>query len=626
MTQIRYSFPLTGGLDRSVASIRSDPARFYQLLNLRQSRNEQGRLEQVPPFVLSKQAIQGTYYNGAASATEPTSSAVRGALPVGGSTNRIIVTDYCTWLEGTQLQQYTNFTAVPTSRGLNGACYVQINNVAGLGVTLGASLDIEIDAAATFRWRKNGGGWTAGVAITTTGVSIDGGNATVWFLVASGFTVADAWNIQRFDAHGTAPTSGTFYIPRQTKFALYGSDTYFIAPNSRLFKVTNAADTAYAITVGYRPLFGIDLAFFANHLVVAGANEGSSSAADIRDWGTGVGWSDRANFDNFEATDTNEADQYAFPELSNSGYPGVLGIFIKNETLFTITTTGIWFTPYLGLPTVFNFQKLSGRDSLPIDYSNTPTQHVVVKADDCVFLCGYRSIVRFDGNGFEEIGRPIAYQLVATVPVSGGVWLPQHEELCLLLTNSLLILCYQARTGTWYTRNASFAQTPGALFTDWYGDKLLIGLSTRNLYIEDSDFAGASPIKDAAVGGQYTEPTLRTHYIGGDRLSEMKESSGTFIGCVFRTPSGSYQDSYLQLGWCLADTGAQPTNATTDGVATLLNTSTNLFVSFPRVAGRALAFELKLKSTLGNTTAPGVVDIYAFEPLIYNLEQRKIER
>lgn len=637
-----YPFPTTGGLDRSVASMRASHDSFYNSHMLRQHRTERGRIEQTPYFSLSKQLSQATISdNAGSSTTESTTSAVLGIAPYGVGTG-YVVTQKAVWkgnLDGsmTQLKVYVQ-TLNTTGSGLTTGCFITIEDEA-TALTLNSSIEIVIDGATTFKWRVNAGAYTTLVPITITGVSINGGTIKVWFLTTTGFSVNDSWAWTRYDTHAIPANSATSPYPalptgsRQIDFVSYDKSVYFIAPNSRVFKITiDSSSVRYCITTGYRPIYGHNLAIFAKHLFVAGAVEHITSQNDLFLWTDSVSCSDLNNLDNFIQTDTNEADTYRFSENATadiSGNPIVVGFFTTRTAIYIILRNAIRYSSYLGLPTVFNFELFSSFDTFTRTIGDS--NYLVVQADTRVYLCGAGGIYSFDGASLTNVGKPIEHILSPiALPSADGMptantYLSQYQELYLLIGST--VYCFQETYNVWHTRAASFASVVYCMASDWYGMTVYLGLASRNLYVEDLLFTNggsSSPVKDTGIGATYSVPTLTTHLLSGGCLSDVKEfQSQTFIGAKFMTAPGTYTLPYIQLNHYNSTDGSMP-SVTTDTTATLVSTTSPAFVSAPRISFRAAALELCIYGASNASVAPGKIDIYALETTVKNLDLRKV--
>ena len=262
MALIRKEFGFGRGIDRTNVSFRSDRTSFYDLLNFRHNIDNFGVLEQTPYFFVLKALSQGTYY-ASGSQTEPSTSAVRLALA------NITMTDYVMWdgLDGAAQLQVIYQTTYPAATTVYTGCRLEIGSITGLGLNLGANLDVEMTSATQFRWRKNGGAWTSGLTVSTAGVSIDGGNATLYFLANSGFAGTEAWSWTRTDC---SYEDSTLVNIRPAQWSFFRNTLYFTNTQDRIMALKVSTTGNYVCSVGYRPVYGTYLGFFESHMKIGG--------------------------------------------------------------------------------------------------------------------------------------------------------------------------------------------------------------------------------------------------------------------------------------------------------------------------------------------------------------------
>lgn len=610
MQNVPLSF--SKGLDRSIAALRADKGTFYDLLNFKQDPSVFGRLVQTPYFYQSSQATQGTYWDGAAPATEPTTSSVRMI------TQDFIMTDYVIESTGGTQRQVFYQTTVPAGVSIYTGCFLVINSTSSLAITLGSTLDVEMTGAAAFRWRKNGGGWTAGVP-STAGVNIDSGNATLYFLANTGFAGTETWAWTRTDRSLDDSSSRNVRPAQQT---LYKGNIYFTNCNDRIMV---AYDT-YAISAGYRPIYGTYLTFFDDHMIIGGYSTTPISVSNATRART-VGWSDKGDVNNFIATDTNEADTYTLPQLNNFDTLGssailcpIVGVFILNATLYVATRTEIYYTAALGMPLVFSFQKLV--DSLfAVDYT-TSYQTTTVQANGGVYFLTEDDILFFDGATFKQVGRaivPVANQgSFALYPDLSMMYYDRFaQELVIFNYAAKLLFVYQEVYGTWYTRSASFLKDPTCMFADGL---LFLGTASRKVLCSDDTWT-SQPVYDAAVGTAYATPKI-TSQLFGEQLRYVKEFSSVYVGAVVYDVSTTYYSTganlQVKLYWYIVDDGILYGTALTESSATWVETNADGMISFPRVAYRAAAVEVQLAG-LVTGKPPGQLYVSAIEPQIPDL-------
>lgn len=595
------------GMDRSVASHLTDGSTVFDLLNFRPSRAA-GVFDQTPYFRESVQYARGTYWDGAAPATEPTTSAVKGYTPAGSV---YAWTEYTVLASSTAMQVFYQVTQ-PAAENNNTGCLVLINNVAGLALALGSTLDIEIDAAATFRWRKNGGGWTAGVAITTTGVSIDGGNVTVYFLTATGFTVGHLWQWRRTDANFETLANVAFSNYTTQYCFLNDGTVYYTSQDNRVMAIRSAGGTRYAISAGYRAVYGRHVTIFENHLIVTGFSKTAVVATGATT--LVVGWSDNITFENFIPTDTNEADQKTLDVRDPSDF--ITGVAVLQQQLFIFTIRAIHYSPYLGLPSVFAFKEFALVSSLNSYYP-------IIPAPGGVYICGAFRMFFFNGSTIEPIEYPLNPQTPVKTNSIGsviGFFDPVTNEVFIVTSDSIMYV-YQGLTKKWYRRSVDFNAVafPSAIYSS-NGDVILGSISRKVLGSEWGQTLVYQPVFDSASGTAYVTPKITYQSYAGviKSLKQEKEIKGAFLAAtVFSTlVSTAYYSTdancQVKLHWYLSPVGLISGTPATDANAVWVNTNTDGRIDFPRSPFRAVALELQLVGLVANKP-PYQATIYGLE-------------
>lgn len=593
-------FPFTGGYDRSITTSKADPASFYEMLNFRQSRSERGRIEQTPYFSKTTSS-QGTYYK-AGSLTEPAGAAFYGIDDL------LTFTAYVMRNLGSQIPIVYQST-IPSGTTIYKHCLLVIENWAGFGLTLGSTADIEIDGVgATFRWRKNGGGWTAGVACSTTGTSIDGGNATVYFLASSGFAVTDTWSFQRTD-YMVGPETGASQISEQIQTIRHKNNVYFINANGRVMYYNGT----YARSVGYRPVYGTSIAIFEDHLFVGqGLKDSLVSGSGVTSSETAY-CSDRSDFDCFFESDINEADTFTFPQTRSGSYDSTalrnITWGIINDTLYCFTASKIYTTTYQGLPIPFNFKEFA---SFPSQRVSTKIWNNVVQAKDGVYILRNDGPWFFNGSNFDYVGRALG-RFIGTSTDFRGTYDFGNNELVMLAiqSGSYLVYTFSESYRTWSKRNVYFDQLPSAIAI--VDDTLKLGGSSLSLFVEDTAFS-ATPVYDN--NGAFTIPTLTTQMFTAGGFRYVKETSSAVISATVETAGANYYTGSavkVTIKWYVANNGAVP-SVSSDTNATWTNARTDGLISYPRVAFRGILYSLLVEGT-DNTKPPGIISLYQLEPL-----------
>lgn len=598
LTPQNIPFLLSGGIDRSRASIVSDPSTFYDLYNFSQADNEPGKLIQDYWFNNYATLSTGTYYDNinSTSATESANSIVK--LIRLSTTRGLFMTSQVIRNTNSPYTQYQVFhqTAVPTTTGLTGGCLIVVNSVSGLNLTLGNTFDVEIDGATTFKWRKNGGAYTTLVPITTAGVSADGGNVTVYFLTTSGFTVGDVWSWKRTDA---AFAESAVVSVQPIPCIEYKTILYFIGSDSRVLALKNDGTTNYAITVGYRPVYGSRLAIYEEHLVVGNY---STSVMTTASYGL-IGWSDNIDIENFIATDTNEADTFRIPYGSYE----ILEIATLKQQLYVFTRKYICTTSYPGLPLVFSFKLFTTLELLP---STNP----VIIGDDCVYLAKPSGFLIFDGASFTDIGKPVA--AAASSQTAFGAYDAYNGRVYWVTIKTMLT--YSSRTRSWSRRSVDFNSdsTPiASVFAE--GGVLYVGIKALKVHNVNSTLTTGAAIMDSSSGTGYATPKITMHLYSAGEFSVVKELSAVFIGALttvvgngtnYSTGSNAKVDVYAY-----SSTSGVFDGSTTTLSGTWDSSAADGNISFVPISFRAVAIELQLRGAVSGKP-PYHITIATIEP------------
>ena len=614
MSKQLIEFPWTGGMDQSKTPIRSELTSFNYLLNFRQRVRSVGELEQTPYFNSGSLPSAATYWTAAGgSATEPNTSAVLLLTQNVSAGISLAVTQHCVYnrSSGTAMQVF--YQSVDTAvESVNTGCRLVINNVAGLAITLGSALEVDIDGAATFRWRKNGGAYTSLVPITTGGVSIDGGNATVYFLTASGFTIGTTWTWTRADAsYEVLADTTTRALPHWH----YGRETFFINVGQRVMVATiNSASEKYVISVGYRPVYGYELVVYEDHLVVASYADSYAGVLTSRT----VASSDLTDLHAFIPTDVNEADRYILPVSSRYAHtndrPEAIGI--TQGLLFVFTRTEIFFTSYVGLPVPMAFKHYADFAVSNADFSGSNLPISVVPGNNGLFIRANTGLYFFNGtlqklNGVDEFLRGQSGSRLSMV------YDVMNDE-CICLTNAYLVV-YQVATNSFYLRSASFDSANYCLgFT--FTDTLNIGGANRKVRAEvGNGYAtswGIAPMMDSASGTAFATPTIITQGLFGKSRLTHDWDSVTLIAktTVLSPDTGDYwigSALKINIKWYNIEDGTLGT-LSTDANAVWDSTVGANVISLPRTYVKGLAIRLEVAGT-NATKPPAKVVVYGMD-------------
>ena len=591
MQTVAISLPRGKGLDRRLAPVVADKETFYTLQNLRHVRTSLGQLEQTPRFRLQSTITQGTYYDGG-SLTEPTTSAVRFYKEC-GTLGTLIFTDYCaTTSAGVQLKCIHRVSGPSGTTAIKG-CLLTVVNAATMSVTLGSTYDIEIDGTATFKWRVNGGAYTTLVAINaTSGNLIDSNTIRIYWLASTGFTVADTWVFRRNDA-----VFGTGITLSPVIFKQIGAQLFFIR-DLGIVSVCELASIPVIRDVGYFNVIGTNLVFDASHLIVIGDSSTGSYVLQS---------SDRAAYENFLATDVNEADTYTPGDetdravtTTNRALAGV----VMQSRLFVFMTDGLYYADYAGLPVPYAFKL-----AFPIRIGRS-SGNVLTKGDSIVYFYTEHELCTFDGGRVQMIFDFTS--LDSSWSPRRIVYNPYYKEV-VVLSSSHELLIYSEISQTFHTRHVDFSvsgcTTIAALSTGEY----YCGTESRKVIREDSGFS-STPVFDYADGASFATPTLITQAFGS--AIRTQEAAPVFLAT---TPSAAASAGYSvgafiqwTVKWIVSNTGLLTGTVTSTAPNTWTSASIDNQISHPRVEFRYIGYKLELTGTDG-TKPPSATTLQAFE-------------
>lgn len=598
-------FTFNKGFDRSVVPFKADRETCYELLNLRPARDGMGRLEQTPYFTLNTYTARD-YWNGSTTVTESSTGEIVGGWAA--QSGNAIFTRKTLSINGTQVPIYyqtTSATGLSPTKG----CRIVINNVAGLGLTLGQTFDVEIDGATTFKWRKAGGAYTTLVPITTAGVPVDGGNVTVYFLTATGFTATDAWSWTRTDST-ESPVTTDFNMVNLVSRTWRG-DLFWLSVGGRVMRLMPSQSTGYAISVGYQPIYGYDLEIFYDHLFVANGRVNSTTyTRDVLN-------SDVLDIENFIPVDTNEADSHTFAEslygieASSAGYSH-FHFMIANGRLFVYTGTEVHATAYLGLPIVFSWDEV-GRFAFGFNANQSGR---MAQGANHAYILRQEGLWVSDGITHNCFAFPMGLSIL-TQTVRQIVFSVDSGEVVIHDSATNLLWVYDTLRRTWYRRGCDMGSGTVAPSTIFYlGLTLCVG-ADRGLfyYTEDQLFLG-TPVKDASNGTAFTLPTVTTQLLGYGFYYCVKEcESVTLLAGTYM--DGGVSSDYLTaanvligLNWHVSTNGRIGT-MTSGPSWTTANVSGKL--DPVRFSFRMVAFQLVV-TTNDTAKPPAGVEIYQLEP------------
>jgi len=586
-----------------------------------QDPTEHGKLVSVPPMTLALQRSQGTYYN-AGSVTEITTSSMVAMF------NNLEITDFVAWTNyGSQVQCFYQST-YPSGNTENKQCMLVINSITAAAITLNSNYRVEIDTATSFKWSKNGGALSASTPITTTGVSIDTGAATVYFVIATGFTVANAWVWTRTDC---VHQQGLKTTALPLNFVTWRTLVYFINANGRVMKAAVAVTDSvpYIISAGYNPIYGKAIDVFYDHLMVVGYTQSSSWSTRYASLVTAT--SDVNDLDNFCSTDVNEADSYTAPssKTNQNITPSLLGCFTYLDRFFIITNTDVYVTQYLGLPNVYSFSKfvdldMSGWTLTDVSLYNGLSL-VATGSTNNMYVISPTRLYLFNGTAFQDITGPI---LVTNGNHVSAHYLPGRKELWLRQGNNTCFV-YNEITGSWHERYTMFGSTNVSCISTCTGF-LFLGTTSRRWLNEDTIFLH-TPVYNWNSGTTFGVPTIITQIISGGDFSYIKELDEVY-GCIVTNEGTSTyfsnnSNAPIQLSWYFSIAGELDTSEfIVNPESTWDDNSPNGMFALPRplsFRGAALQFT---HESLDATKPPCKAEIYGFYLKIHNWPQTKVDQ
>ncbi len=416
-------------------------------------------------------------------------------------------------------------TKKPNRTTVNGECLLYGHNVSDFSAT-GDKIEVEIQTATTFRWRRNGGAWVSGVTISTE-VSLGGNGLKVSFQDDEGYTTSDLWEWTRSWNHPyTGADSSTDKFPFHS--AVYNKDIYVAGIERNVMRVRDD----FLTSVGYTRVYGKYVCLFQNILFVAhyaaGVYDGALGIVDgynAANTPFTVGWSHNSNPDQFFSTDVNEADEYQFPQQAAHDWSnlGITGMGEQNDQLFVYLPTSIKRGYYSGLPTVMQWKTVhpSVGNLFPAGLVNGVNGHYFISRND---------VYVFNGLELRSIGQGVIRKFKSEiVPITNerhalttGYYDPDRAEVVFTYWMSPSTGIYHARqmvyceqTGVWYFRNLPSEDSGG---TDIYTQSVLpsswgksIFGGSGKVYVESTDDAGTFPADDVSTGVPlFTVPLVET--------------------------------------------------------------------------------------------------------------------
>ena len=181
--------------------------------------------------------------------------------------------------------------------------------------------------ADTFKWRKNGGGWTATVDITGAAQTLDE-TQTLTFAATTGHTADDQWTIGNFTSEGTSESTNTAQITTVANRR--------INPNSPPTWTDDGGETVLTTN------FTNGTAVFTDTVgtVTVGGNNGFIRDAALQKVAYCVDWTYDLTLDMADMSRMGQQWKDSLPgQAGGSGSMG--GYFIGTETLYSCLSESI---------------------------------------------------------------------------------------------------------------------------------------------------------------------------------------------------------------------------------------------------------------------------------------------
>lgn len=626
------------GIVNPGAKLNQPLGSFRSMLNCRLVRGG-GAVEQTPPFIALTGAshTQGAYYD-AGSQTEPTTS--RPSLLIGitssglgplsaSNTGSFWAGKYGTWVSSSQVQVIKQ-TTVPVGVTLFTGCLLVVNDYAALGMNLGGTLVVTMTAPAVFQYVLNGGAPVAGLVPSTSGVSIEAGDATLYFQANTGFVGTESWTWTRSDWFFEAAGTEVFY---DWSYTTYNRNIYFCDGFNRLMVYENGG----VRSIGYRPVYGSHVVMFENHLVVG--NYSLTTFTAFTGDSNVVGSSDLNNFDYFFPTDTNEADTYPLPGsvLDGDWFPSasICGLWVYQDFVYIFTTLAVYRTPYFGLPTPFSIKKVANIGTLrgfaqPV---TTSAGVYLVTTSGIVYyqggIDGVRVSNQLDGIGeYYTATNRNAYTFYNSL-YWGGYDSYRREvyfSIGIITTQTtpygtLGFWVYQEETRTWYFRAASILGGSPQCMCSTSG-VVRIGSRLGALH-EDTNYSQSLTIAaDFNAAASIALPTFETQDLTFDDVQTIHEINELFLETGYDAATSLYDPTGVLVEVSTRETAKSAVTYTTVGTWTTAATSGELSYNG---SGRIFRFRISV-TTSGATKASRGFVFNALILGVHNLKKNDVRR
>lgn len=610
-----------------------DPDSAWDLLNLHQNN---GRLEQTP-WLYEHTALDGTYFG----SPTPVRLLRMFYSPLYGGLEYFVINEntpgYIDIFSGNQYPLPTVLqTAKPANDTITGQCLLYGIKPTNFKVAFN-SVDVQIETATTFKYRFDGGSWSAPVTIQpsyqihASGLSVafqGQGDVTDY----DNYTVGDTWSW----AVSTMPSPTTPASTSNFPFSsdVYNNDLYIGGVRRNILRLRDDMVTS----VGYSRVFGMHVAVFFGHLFVSQFAQATTSIADPYNSASTpftIGWSHLNNPDQFFSTLINEADSKLLPQqqYSDLSYLGITGLAPWRSLLFVFLADSIWNFQYVGLPNVMQASQLNSNIGSIFTSG-------VIRTPQAIYFIGRNDFYKIDEFEPTPIGRKVRNKFFSEIcaiddpyfqrtfgfynskskEASWTYWIKQGSGY------QVRQVVYNEQTDDWYFRNmpcAASGLSDPYCATEMYNTygRALYGY-TQKLYGDQADGATSGALADTftiPTVGKYTEPMMETPFLNYGNYFNIKQSDSLYIDAGMLTVGGKIRVSqspqpYIGVG-------------TTNMVALAQEWTSTLSdqrLSLPRQAFRSNAYRFEL--TTGSTSTPVYGGVFNFYQEFFIGPNQQIEK
>ncbi len=523
---------------------------FQSLVNCRLTRGGDA-IEQTPGWLPANPYTAGTYYSAGSSHSEPVDSSSSLYVSLSAVTN-FQAGRYAARSGITQIQVIKQ-TVVPAGETIYTGCLLVVNDYTALGMALNGTLVVTMASATTFNYTLNGGAPVGPLAVSTTGVSIEAGDATLYFLANAGYAGTESWTWRRSDWFDETSGPALLY---DWPYTINNSQVYFADYSGRIMLYENGG----VRSVGYRPVYGTHVSIFEDHLYVANY---STSIFTSTTFTAVMGNSDLGDFDDFIQTDVNEADTFMIPAgvLPSGARPinKICGLYKRNTVLYIVTTSAIWSNQYVGLPNVNDYNFLFA-------FPGSSTVSRPIETEAGVYFISTTGVSFFDGTQLTEITddiRGMTKYFTAHSPVfpnfttfmlafSWGGYDNLEDEIYFFYNGvsgnpaaCKGFFVYQETNKTWYFRAMNLVDSVAKTMSMNSG-RLIIPISLGVAFENTSYYAFVAGVLDG-LGGTYQQPFIETQDITFDEVQIFHEIESFFLDAWYGDVESPFNTTSIKV-------------------------------------------------------------------------------